>query len=172
MNRRFMLLPFAAAALVLTFITPGSAGADVPRRSIVFGCPIALTGQLQNEGRMTREGYDLWARYVNAHGGLRVGAVSYPVEIRYIDDKSDPDATARAAEQLISGEHVDFLLGPYGSAQTFTAAAVAEGHAVPMISSSGSAERIYTQGYRFTFGVQAPARKYFAGIIEFAVGRT
>ena len=142
-------------------MTRDPAGADVPRHSIVFGCPIALTGQLQNEGQMTREGYDLWARYVNAHGGLRVGAVSYPVEIRYIDDKSDPDATARAAEQLISGEHVDFLLGPYGSAQTFTAAAVAERHAVPMISSSGAAERIYAQGYRYTFGVQAPARKYF-----------
>lgn len=121
---------------------------------------------------MTQEGYDFWARYVNAHGGLRVGSVAYAVAIRYRDDASKPSLTALAARSLIVDEHADFLLGPYGSAQTFAAATVAEEHAVPLIASGGSAERTFNQGYRYVFGVQSPARKYLTGIIEFAVRRT
>ncbi|MGD0472121.1 MAG: ABC transporter substrate-binding protein [Candidatus Velthaea sp.] len=172
MYRMLHVVRTAAAALVLVLLAQGAAQGAQPRRTILFGCPIALTGILANEGRLLQQGYDLWAGYVNAHGGLRVGAASYPVAIRYLDDTSTPAQTARAAEQLITADHVDFLLGPYGSAQTFAAAAIAEQHHVPMVASTGAAERAFDQGYHFIFSVIAPARKYFAGIIEFAVRRT
>jgi branched-chain amino acid transport system substrate-binding protein len=146
--------------------------ADRGRDPIVFGAAVSLTGAQSKEGRLTQEGYDFWARSVNAAGGIQIGDARYPVAIRYLDDSSSPPATALAAERLITDEHVNFLLGPYGSAQTFAAAAVAERHGVPMISSNGSAERIFDQGYRYIFGVQSPARKYLTGMIEFAVRRT
>jgi branched-chain amino acid transport system substrate-binding protein len=177
MSRALQLMRIAAAALILVLSARELLHAEPVRpqpspRTILFGCPMALTGGLSKEGRLAREGYDLWANYVNAHGGLRVGASSYPIAIRYIDDTSAPAATARAVQQLITVEHVDFLLGPYGSAETFAAAAIAEQHEIPMVSSAGSAERIYDQGYQYIFSVQSPARKYFTGIIEFAVRRT
>jgi len=162
----------SALAAILTLLAMSPVRAQEAQQTIVFGAPMSLTGAQAKEGRLTREGYDFWARYTNAHGGLRVGNTSYPVAIRYLDDGSSPAASASAAEKLVSVEHVDFLLGPYGSAQTFAAAAIAEQHGVPMISSGGSAERTFNQGYRFVFGVQSPARKYLTGIIEFAVRRT
>ncbi|MGD0472365.1 MAG: amino acid ABC transporter substrate-binding protein [Candidatus Velthaea sp.] len=149
-----------------------AAGAEQHARSILFGAAVSLSGSQAKEGRLTQEGYDFWARYVNERGGLRVGNRTYTVAIRYRDDGSQPTKTALAAQSLIADGRVDFLLGPYGSAQTFAAAAVAEEHRVPLIASGGSAERTFNQGYRYVFGVQSPARKYLTGIIEFAVRRT
>jgi branched-chain amino acid transport system substrate-binding protein len=146
--------------------------AQAPTHTILFGAAVSLTGAQAKLGRLTQEGYNFWADYTNTHGGIRVGTTRYSVAIRYLDDESNPAATARAAEQLISNDHIDFLLGPYGSAEAFAAAAVAERHGVPMISSGGSAERTFNQGYRYVFGVQSPARKYLTGIIEYAVRRT
>jgi hypothetical protein len=45
---------------------------------IAFGCPVALSGSLANEGKLTKEGYDFWMNYVNARGGWRVGSTSVP----------------------------------------------------------------------------------------------
>ncbi len=163
---------FASTALACALLAGIGPAAGAPRPSIVFGCALSLTGPLAAEGKLTREGYDFWARYVNAHGGLRVGSTAYAVEIRYADDESVSQTTARAVETLIGDQHVDFLLGPYASGPTFAAAAVAEKHRVPMVDSGGAAERIFNQGYRYTFGVLSPARKYLVGIIEFAVRRT
>src|ERR1700722_11371326 len=132
----------ALGTFVLT-VAPGLAAA--PKRTLVFGAALALTGPLANEGLLTKEGYDFWMHYVNANGGLRVGAQTYGVEIRYADDESNPQLTAKQLESLISDQHADFILGPYGSGPTFTAAAVAERHAMPMVDSGGSAERIFNQ---------------------------
>ena len=161
----------ALAALFIAIAAAFPAGAQDSRKSIVFGVAMSLSGSQAREGRLTQEGYDFWARYTNAHGGLVVGNARYPVEIHYIDDMSSPPETAHAIERLVDDEHVDFLFGPYGSQEVFAAAAVAERLGVPLVSSGGAAERTYNQGYRYVFGVQSPARKYLTGIIEFAVRR-
>jgi len=162
---------FRALFVLLALALGIAPAAAAPKNAIVFGAAVSLTGSLSNEGRLTKEGYDFWAAYVNAHGGLRVGNQSYSVEIRYADDGSSPPATAARLEELISQEHIDFILGPYGSGPTFTAAAVAERHAIPMVDSGGAAENIFNQGYRYTVNVMSPARKYLVGIIEYAIRR-
>ena len=157
------------AILFLAFlVVPVSAAL---KSTIVFGAAVSLTGATSNEGQLTKEGYDFWMAYVNAHGGLRIGKQTYNVEIRYADDASSPPATAARLENLIAQEHIDFILGPYGSGPTFSAAAVAERHGIPMVDSGGAAENIFGQGYRYTVNVMSPARKYLVGIIEYAVKR-
>jgi branched-chain amino acid transport system substrate-binding protein len=165
MRKHFLMLAIAIAFAV----TPAVNAA--PRKTLVFGAVVSLTGALSNEGNLTKEGYDFWMTYVNAHGGLRVGKQTYNVEIRYADDTSSPPVTAARLETLIAQEHIDFILGPYGSGPTFTAAAVAEKYAIPMVDSGGAAENIFNQGYRYTVNVMSPARKYLVGIIEYAVKR-
>ena len=168
--RRIITLGGLLAAV--TFIVHASAAAAVtPAKSIVFAAALSLTGSTSHEGTLTKEGYDFWMNYVNAHGGLRVGNQSYKVEIRYADDGSSPPATAARLESLLATDHIDFILGPYGSGPTFSAAAVAERHGIPMVDSAGAAENIFNQGYRYTVTVMSPARKYLVGIIEFAVKR-
>ncbi len=160
-----------ALAVLLAFGLGLAPGAAAPQPTLLIGAVVAQTGSLANEGRLTKEGYDFWARYVNARGGLRVGGQRYAVEIRYADDESSPPNTARLVEKLLDTDRVQFLLGPYGSAATFAAATVAERRQVPLVDSSGAAERTFNQGYRYTFAVLSPARKYLVGIIEFAVRR-
>lgn len=165
MRRSALLL-----ALVLVVVAIAPAG-GAPRDTITFGAAVSLTGSLANEGKLTKEGYDFWMRYVNAHGGLHVGGRSYDVAIEYADDESSPPTTARLLEKMVRDGRVSFFLGPYGSSATFAAATVAEREKVPLVSSAGAAERIYNQGYRYTVGVLSPAHKYLTGIIEFAVRR-
>jgi branched-chain amino acid transport system substrate-binding protein len=162
------ILAFGLCTLLLS--TAARSSAAVP--TIVFGAAVALTGSVAHEGQLTKEGYDFWAAYINGHGGLRVGKQTYRVEIRYADDASTPSLTAVRLENLITEQHVDFILGPYGSAETFSGAAVAERHGVPMVVSGGAAEATFNQGYQYIVDVMSPARKYLVGIIEYALKRT
>jgi branched-chain amino acid transport system substrate-binding protein len=157
--------------VLLVFIVATVPARGMARPTIVFGCALSFTGKLANEGQLIREGYDFWAHYVNEHGGLQVGDQSYDVEIRYADDESKSSLTAARLETMIDQDHINFILGPFGSAATLAASSVAEDHGIPMISSGGSAERIFNQGYHYVFGVLSPARKYLVGIIEYAVKR-
>jgi branched-chain amino acid transport system substrate-binding protein len=166
MRRRTSILVLLA---LIAAITPARAANQ--HRTLLVGAAVSLSGSLSNEGRLTKEGYDFWMRYVNEHGGLRVGTQTYDIAMVYADDQSSPATTASILEKMIGESHVDFILGPYGSAATFTAAAVAEHRHVPMVDCAGAAERTFNQGYRYTFAVLSPAHKYLTGIIEFAVRR-
>ena len=64
---------------------------------------------------------------------------------------------------------MNFILGPYGSPNTATAAAVAERLKVPMVEGNGAAESIFSQGYKYTFAVLAPGRRYLEGVLEMAL---
>jgi branched-chain amino acid transport system substrate-binding protein len=141
---------------------PVSAAGD----TILFGSAVSLTGSLTKEGHLTQEGYDFWKNYVNAHGGLKVGGKSYKVEIKYYDDESKPAAAAQLAERLIDQDHVNFILGPYGSGTAFTVAQLVERKKMPMVEGNGAAEKIFSQGFKYTFAVLSPAKRYLEGILE------
>ncbi len=162
--------PMAAAgalALLATLAAP-SVPVAAAGDTIVFGAPVSLTGSLTKEGHLTQEGYDFWKNYINAHGGLKIGGKTYKVDIKYYDDESKNDTSAQLAERLIDQDHVNFLLGPYGSGTSFTVAAIAERKKIPMVEGNGAAERIFNQGYKYTFGVLAPAKRYLEGVLEMA----
>lgn len=143
---------------------PVSAAGD----TIVFGSPVSLTGSLAKEGKLTQEGYEFWKSYVNSHGGIKVAGKSYKVDIKYYDDESKNDTAAQLAERLIDQDHVQFILGPYGSGTAFTVAQMVERKKIPMVEGNGAAEKIFNQGFRYTFGVLSPARRYLEGVLALA----
>lgn len=155
---------FALCATLAAPTVPVSAAGD----TIVFGSPVSLTGNLTKEGHLTQEGYEFWKNYVNAHGGLKVGGKSYKVEIKYYDDESKNDTSAQLAERLIDQDHVNFILGPYGSGTSFTVAQMVERKKIPMVEGNGAAEKIFNQGFKYTFGVLSPAKRYLEGILDMA----
>ncbi|WP_317994374.1 amino acid ABC transporter substrate-binding protein [Vulcanimicrobium alpinum] len=159
----------ALGALVLcTTLTAPIAPVSAAGDTIVFGSPVSLTGSLTKEGHLTQEGYEFWKDYVNSHGGIKVGSKSYKVEIKYYDDESKPATAAQLAERLIDQDHVNFILGPYGSGTAFTVAQMVERKKIPMVEGNGAAEKIFSQGFRYTFGVLSPARRYLEGVLEMA----
>ena len=141
----------------------GQSGPD-----IVVGAPVSFTGNQATEGALTRQGYDMWLDWVNGQGGIDVHGVRHRVQIKYEDDQSKADLSARLAEKLISQERVQFLLGPYGSSTTAAVAPVAEQHRMPMVEGNGAAQIIFSKGYRYVFGVLSPAEKYLQGVLDMA----
>jgi hypothetical protein len=87
-----------------------------------------------------------------------VAGKHYKIETKYYDDVSNAQQSATLAEKLIREDNVNFLLGPYGTSPTLQVSTVAEKNKVPMIEGNGAAESIFTQGYKYTFGVLSPAQ--------------
>ena len=134
--------------------------------TLVFGAPISLTGSTAKEGGLTRDGYDLWRDTYNKAGGITVAGKHYKIETKYYDDASNAQQSATLAEKLIREDKVNFLLGPYGTSPTLQVSTVAEKNKMPMIEGNGAAESIFSQGYKYTFGVLAPAQNYLRGIVD------
>ena len=166
-TRRFSMLGVAAAAsIALLSAQPGRA-ADSDN-VIRFGASLALTGGLASEGTLVKDGYDWMVREINTHGGLTVGGKKYTVEITYYDDGSDAPTAVRLTKKLLDEDHVNFLLGPYGSGATNATSAVAEQYKIPMVDAHGSANTIYTKGNKFIFGVLNPADQYATPMLQLA----
>lgn len=170
MKLRHLTLPLFLAFLAssLAPLVPARAAGDV----ITFGAAIAETGRESKEGRLTQEGYDFWKDYVNAHGGLTVAGKKYQVAIKYYDDEDNPQTAARLVEKLINEDHISLILGPYGSSNTFSTAAVVERYKVPMVDTNGAATTIFSQGYKYIFGVLAPGKGYLQGVVDMAAHMT
>jgi branched-chain amino acid transport system substrate-binding protein len=163
---------FAAALMAAFFVGALAWGTSGPARGegiIKIGAPLAATGPDAREGALTKDGYDLWADTVNTRGGVKVGPTTYKVQIVYYDDQSKPQISAELTDKLISQDHVNFLLGPYGSPTTFADAAIVEKYKIPMVESNGAARRIFQQGYKYIFGVLSPADDYAAAMLKAAV---
>lgn len=157
------------SALVIAVFGVPSAPVGAAADTITFGASVSLTGNLAELGRLTQEGYDFWKDFVNAHGGLKIGGKTYKVAIKYYDDESKNNTAQTLAERLIDQDHVDFLLGPYGSGTTFTVAQKVEQKKMPMVEGNGAAEKIFNQGFKYTFGVLSPAKRYLEGVIDMAL---
>ena len=139
--------------------------------TIVFGAAVSLTGKTAKEGEYTRDGYNFFVDKINEMGGITVGGKKYKVEVKYYDDESKSERTAQLIEKLINEDKVTFILGPYGSAPSGTAAPICEKYKIPMIEANGSAESIFSKGYKYTFAVLSPAKLYLKGLIDLVIAR-
>src|SRR5437867_4733869 len=150
----------SALALALAALPAGAAD------TIVFGAAISITGKTAKEGGYTRDGYQLAIDKINEMGGIKVGGKTYKLELKYYDDETKPERTAQLIEKLINEDKVNLILGPYGSSPTGTAAPLAERYKIPMVEANGSAEAIFSKGYKYTFMILSPAKLYLRGIID------
>jgi branched-chain amino acid transport system substrate-binding protein len=134
--------------------------------TIVFGAAISITGKTAKEGEYTRDGYQFAIDKINDAGGIKVGGKTYKVALKYYDDETKPERTAQLVEKLINEDKVNFLLGPYGSSPTGTAAPIAERYRLPMVEANGAAESVFSKGYKYSFMILSPAKLYLRGIID------
>jgi len=157
-----LLLPFVMSAC-------GSSNSNSSTPTLLFGAPISLTGSTSTEGKLTLEGYQIWVKEVNAHGGIKVGNTSYQVQLKYYDDGSSPTKSAQLTQQLVNSDKVNFLLGPYGTSATLQDEAIAEQYKIPMVEGNGAAKAIFSKGFSYIFGVLSPASEYAKVMLEAAL---
>ena len=163
-----LLLPFVLTACGSSGNNNGGSGTPTSN-TLLFGAPISLTGSTSTEGHLTLEGYQLWVKEVNAHGGIKVGNTTYQVQLKYYDDGSSPTKSAQLTQQLITSDKVNFLLGPYGTSSTLQDEAIAEQYKIPMVEGNGAAKAIFSKGFQYIFGVLSPASEYAKVMLEAAL---
>ena len=81
---------------------------------------------------------------MNAAGGIYVKEYGkkLPVELLIYDDKSDIGTMTRLLEKLILEDKVDFILPPWGTANLFAAAPIANKYGYILIGGAGGAEKL------------------------------
>src|SRR5207248_11105979 len=105
---------------------------------------------------------------LNEMGGLKVSGKSYKLKIVYYDDESTPARGAQLAERLINQDGVKFLLGAYSSGLTKAIAPITEKYKVPHVEGNGAARELFTEGYKYLFGVLSTSDYYLRDAVNMA----
>jgi branched-chain amino acid transport system substrate-binding protein len=160
-RRQFSL----ATAAVLA--APGLVGtARAQAKTLTFGGSIPLSGRAAETGLNVIAGYQAAVKFINDKGGVEIGGQKYMLDLKMFDDASDPSrATTLIQQQLDQG--IDFFLGSFGSNIVLPTAAITERARKPMVQAGGGSDQIFTQGYRYVFGVYPRASRQYISSVEF-----
>ncbi len=145
--RKPLAMSFAAIVSAGFLAACGSGGhqvvSAVPSGPITIGASLSLTGSSANDfsadGQAFERGYELWAKDVNAHGGLR----GRPVELRILNDRSSPQQVVTNYQTLIGADHVDLVFGPFSSVLTTPASSVAARYGMAMVEGAGGGPSVF-----------------------------
>src|SRR5258708_12959667 len=85
--------------------SPSSSGSGAP---ITIGASLSLTGDFSSDGQAFEKGYNLWAKDVNAKGGI----LGHPVKLTILNDASNPNQVVTNYQTLINSDHVELTSGP------------------------------------------------------------
>lgn len=110
-------------------------------RDVRIGCVISSTGAASTLGDQVRKGMDL-ALEIETESGDVPGSVS----LFYRDDATNPEVGVRALEELVSREHVPFVIGAVSSPVTLALATACERHRIVLLSPTASAPEITAAG--------------------------
>src|SRR5450631_3643621 len=98
-TRRAALASFGAVTIAGTRARAADA--------IKIGMPLALTGPLGSVGEQMRRGAELWAKTVNAKGGV----LGRPIQLFISDTAGDPATCVRKAQEAVEREECHLLFG-------------------------------------------------------------
>ena len=156
MAKRTKLVAAAAlAALPAMWLAAGAAAAP-SAAPIKIGISLSLSGDFSDPGKAVKRGYDLWAAYVNAHGGI----LGRKVQLKIVDDASSPDQVVTNYQNLITRDKVDLTFGPFSSLLTGPAATVANRYGYAFLEPAGGGPKVFALHLHNLFFVQpAPVVK-------------
>ncbi|MDQ6660555.1 MAG: amino acid ABC transporter substrate-binding protein [Chloroflexota bacterium] len=124
---------------------------------IKIGFTVPLSGDFSGDGKFTLQGYQLWAQDVNSRGGL----LGRQVQLDYLSDASKDEQAATNYRKLISVDHVDLVVGPFGF-QSVPAAKVASTFGYAFINGTGTTGDFFALGLHNVFTTSLPTDNYFA----------
>src|SRR4051794_33403060 len=157
-TRRTVLAASLAAVLGAGLAACGSrpseqAAADTDK-PIVIGISLPLIGDFSQPGGEAKRGYEVWAKQINAAGGL----LGRQVQLKSVDDASSQDTVVTDYTKLITQDKVDLLLGTFSSLLNFPASAVAEKNGMLYVEPAGGAPKMFDRGFtKLFFAQQATA---------------
>jgi branched-chain amino acid transport system substrate-binding protein len=133
-----------------------SSAASTAKTPITIGASLSLTGDNSADGVAFKQGYELWAKDVNAAGGI----LGRPVALTILNDASTTNQVVTNYTQLISSDHVDLTFGPFSSLLTTPASAVAARAGYAFVEGAGGAPTVFNtqsnEADHNTFDVSLP----------------
>jgi branched-chain amino acid transport system substrate-binding protein len=147
--------------------TTGSASATSSSAPITIGASLSLTGDFSADGTAYDQGYKLWAKDVNAAGGI----LGRKVQLTILDDKSDPNQVVTNYETLINTDHVDLTFGPFSSLLTGPASTVAARNGYAFVEGAGGAPTVFdtpsNEADHNTFDVSLPVADELSPFVNY-----
>src|SRR4030095_12735598 len=141
---------------------------------VVAGVSVSVSGPLCRQGQDAYDGIGLWVEHVASAGGLTLGRnrANRPLRLVALDDASSVSRARANGARLLSEEHVDLLLGPYGSASTLAVAVVAAAHRRILWNHRGAAPPPSDAGATDVVKVLSPASDYLRNLPRLVRHRT
>ena len=162
LNRAGIALAAAAFAIAPVAVQAETCG------TIELGAAVSATGIYAANGKNTKNGYEFAVKKINDAGGVKVGGKCYHFAIKYYDDKSTPVRAAQLVERLIDQDKIQYVLGPYGSPLTKAILPVIEKYKTPLVQGEAASRSLFTQGYKYQFGIVATSEKYLTPVVDMA----
>jgi branched-chain amino acid transport system substrate-binding protein len=164
LNTAGCTVALAAAAFA---VAPSAARAQTCE-DLVLGAALSATGIYASNGNNTKNGYEFAVKKINDAGGVKIGGKCYHFKITYYDDESTPARAAQLVERLISQDKIKFILGPYSSPLAKAVLPVTEKYKTPVVQAEAASRSLFTQGYKYHFGIIATSEKYLTPVIDMA----
>ena len=160
-----------AAVVVLTLTAAPSIASAQSCDDLLLGAALSATGIYAANGANTKNGYEFAVKKINDAGGVHIGGKCFHFRVKYYDDESTPARAAQLVERLIDQDGVKFILGPYSSPLTKAILPVTEKYKAPVVQTEAASRSLFTQGYKYEFGIIATSDKYLTPVIDMAADR-
>ena len=151
-----LLAAVVAASVVSAAVAATARSSAAAGQPIKIGVSLSLSGDFSDPGKAVKRGYDLWAAYVNAHGGV----LGRQVQLKIVDDASNPNQVVTNYQNLITRDHVDLVFGPFSSLLTGPSATVANRYHYAFIEPAGGGPAVFAlKLHNIFFAQPAPVVK-------------
>jgi branched-chain amino acid transport system substrate-binding protein len=159
--RRFLRLSALLTGLSLAMALSLPASAQEP---IKIGVLLPFTGPLAKNGIENWEAMQIARDMINERGGINGHRVEYAQ-----GDATTPNAAISETERLITKEGVKITTGSFASPIAIAVSQAAERNGAFHWETTGAAEIITRRGFKNTFQVGAPARRYGQAAVDFII---
>jgi branched-chain amino acid transport system substrate-binding protein len=134
---------------------------------ITVGISLSETGDFSTDGVAFDQGYNLWAKDVNAAGGI----LGRQVQLKILNDDSSTNQVVTNYNTLISADHVDLPFGPFSSLLTGPASAVAARAGYAFVEGAGGAPSVFdtqsNEADHNTFDVSLPVADELVPFVKY-----
>lgn len=169
MQRRQIINVLGAMALASgTMLGTAAFAQDI----IKVGAIAPKTGPLAGGAVVTQwPNVELWAKQVNARGGIDVGGKKMMIEIIEYDDKTNPGEHIKLAQRLAEQDKVDFVVAPYGTGFNIATAPIYGRYGYPMIAVSAITDKMeeLTERYPNLFFTLGTTTAFVDGVKEILI---
>jgi len=143
------------------------APAEAKEVTLTIGFTESQTGKYNVDSASQTQALKLWVEQINSAGGIKLddGTVVKFQTVSY-DDESKADKVQSLYTRLATEDNADFLISPYSSGLTSSAAIVAEQYDKIMLATGAASDSIFQQGYTKVYQLYTPASRYLTGAVD------